>query len=195
MIPADDGDHKVRVITAHEGSLITGSEIFTLNASEGYVHPDPERDILTIAVTERYMKGGNIGVGFIQGFGLKEGAIASSIAHDSHNIITVATSPEDALMAVSTVSQTMGGIAAVKGRKIIANLPLPIAGVITDEPVNKVANQLQAVRAAAKDLGCNLEHPFLTMSFMALPVIPTLKITDKGIVDAKEMKIVPAIVK
>jgi adenine deaminase len=194
MIPADDGDHKVRVITAHEGSLITGSEIATLNASDGYVHPDPEKDILTIAVTERYMKGGNIGVGFIQGFGLKEGAIASSIAHDSHNIITVATSPEDALMAVSTVSQTMGGIAAVNGRKILANLGLPIAGVITDDPVDKVAKQLQAVRAAAHDLGCNLEHPFLTMSFMALPVIPALKITDKGIVDAKEMKIVPAIV-
>ncbi|MFX1317708.1 MAG: adenine deaminase [Promethearchaeota archaeon] len=195
MIPADDGDHKVRVIIAHEGSLITGSEIVTLNASEGYLHPDLEKDILTIAVTERYMKGGSIGVGFVQGFGLKEGAIASSIAHDSHNIISVATSPEDALMAVSTVSQTMGGIAAIKGRKILANLPLPIAGVITDEPVDKVTKQLQTVRTAALDLGCSLNHPFLTMSFMALPVIPALKITDKGIVDAKEMKIVSVIVR
>lgn len=195
IIPAPDGKHKVRVITAHEGSLLTESEIHTLEAFEGYIHPDPERDILTIAVTERYMKGGNIGVGFIKGFGLKDGAIASSIAHDSHNIITVATSPDDALMAVSAVSQTMGGIAAVKGRKIIASLPLPIAGVITDEPVEKVARQLQAVRAAAQELGCTLEHPFLTMSFMALPVIPALKITDKGVVDVKEMKIVPVIVK
>jgi len=194
MVPADDGDHKIRVIIAHEGSLITGSEIFTLKASDGYVHPNPERDILTIAVTERYMKGGHIGVGFIQGFGLKEGAIASSIAHDSHNIISVATSPEDALMAVSSVSQMMGGLAAVNGRKILASLPLPIAGVITDEPVEKVAKQLQTVRAAAHNLGCTLEHPFLTMSFMALPVIPALKITDKGMVDAKEMKIVSAIV-
>lgn len=194
MIPAKNGKHKVRVITAREGSLITGSAIHSLKASDGYVYPDPDRDLLMIAVTERYMKGGNIGVGFIQGFGLKEGAIASSIAHDSHNIITVATSPEDALMAVSTVSQTMGGIAAVNGRKILANLPLPIAGVITDEPVDKVARKLQAVRAAARELGCQLEHPFLTMSFMALPVIPALKITDKGVVDAKEMKIVPVLI-
>lgn len=194
MVPAKDGTHKVRVITAREGSLITGAVIHSLEASDGYVHADPSRDILMIAVTERYMKGGNIGVGFIQGFGLKEGAIASSIAHDSHNIITVATSPEDALMAVSSVSQTMGGIAAVKGRKILDNLPLPIAGVITDEPVDKVARKLQAVRAAARDLGCQLEHPFLTMSFMALPVIPALKITDKGLVDVKEMKIVPALI-
>jgi adenine deaminase len=194
MVPAQKGEHKVRVITAHEGSLLTGSETHILEAADGYVQPDPSKDILTIAVTERYMKGGNIGVGFIRGFGLKSGAIASSIAHDSHNIITVATTPEDALMAVSTVSQSMGGIAAIKGRKILASLPLPIAGVITDEPVETVARKLQAVRKAAHDLGCTLEHPFLTLSFMALPVIPSLKITDKGVVDAKEMKIVPAII-
>ncbi|MFX1509496.1 MAG: adenine deaminase [Promethearchaeota archaeon] len=193
MLPAKDGKHKVHVITAHEGSLLTGSETHTLEATNGYILPDPKRDILTIAVTERYMKGGNIGVGFIRGFGLKEGAIASSIAHDSHNIITVATTPEDALMAVSTVSQMMGGITAVNGRKILATLPLPIAGVITDEPVQKVAQKLQSVRKAAHDLGCSLEHPFLTLSFMALPVIPALKITDKGLVDAKEMKIIPVI--
>ncbi|MFX1565516.1 MAG: adenine deaminase [Promethearchaeota archaeon] len=194
MLPAKDGKHNVHVITAHEGSLLTGSETHTLEAADGYVQPDPKRDILTIAVIERYMKGGNIGVGFIRGFGLKEGAIASSIAHDSHNIITVATTPEDALMAVSTVSQTMGGIAAVHGRKILATLPLPIAGVITDEPVQKVAQKLQAVRKAAHDLGCTFEHPFLTLSFMALPVIPALKITDKGLVDAKEMKVIPVII-
>ncbi|MFW9986988.1 MAG: adenine deaminase [Candidatus Odinarchaeota archaeon] len=192
-IPAEDGSHKVRVIIAREGSLTTGSETHILEARDGHIHPNPEQDILTIAVTERYMKGGNIGVGFVQGFGLKEGAIASSIAHDSHNIITVATSSEDALMAVSTVSQSNGGIAAVVGRKVIATLPLPIAGVITDEPVEKVARQLQAVRTAAHDLGCTLEHPYLTMSFMALPVIPSLKITDKGLIDVDEMKIVPIV--
>ncbi|MFX1491187.1 MAG: adenine deaminase [Promethearchaeota archaeon] len=192
-ISAEDGSHKVRVIIAKEGSLTTGSETHILEARDGHIHPNPEQDILTIAVTERYMKGGNIGVGFVQGFGLKEGAIASSIAHDSHNIITVATSSEDALMAVSTVSQSNGGIAAVVGRKVIATLPLPIAGVITDEPVEKVARQLQAVRTAAHDLGCTLEHPYLTMSFMALPVIPSLKITDKGLIDVDEMKIVPIV--
>ena len=190
MIPASDGKHTVRVIVAKEGSLITDSEEHKMEALDGHILPDPERDILTIAVTERYMKGGNIGVGMIRGFGLKSGAIASSIAHDSHNIITIATSPEDALMAVSAVSQNNGGIAAVTGRKVIAILPLPIAGVITDEPVGKVAEKLQAVRKAAHNLGCRLEHPYLTMSFMALPVIPALKITDKGLVDVKEMKIV-----
>lgn len=191
MVSAKDGKHKVRVIHARDGSLITNAETHTLAASDGYVHPDLDKDIATIAVTERYMKGGNIGVGFIRGFGIKEGAIASSIAHDSHNIITVATTPEDALMAVSTVSQGNGGIAAVNGRKILATLPLPIAGIITDEPVDKVARKLEAVRKAASDLGCQLEHPFLTLSFMALPVIPELRITDKGLVDAEQMKVVP----
>jgi len=193
MVSAKDGNHKVRVIHTRDGSLITRSETHTLAASDGYVHPDLDKDITTIAVTERYMKGGNIGVGFIRGFGINEGAIASSIAHDSHNIITIATSPEDALMAVSTVSQGNGGIAAVNGRKILATLPLPIAGIITDEPVDKVARKLQAVRKAALDLGCQLEHPFLTLSFMALPVIPELRITDKGLVDVEKMKIVPVL--
>jgi adenine deaminase len=194
MIPASNGPHKVRVIAAREGSLITEAEEHQLEAQNEHIIADLERDILIIAVTERYMKGGNIGVGMIRGFGLKSGAIASSIAHDSHNIITVATSPEDALMAVSAVSQHNGGIAAVTGRKIIATLPLPIAGVITDEPVEKVAEKLQAVRQAAHDLGCQLEHPYLTMSFMALPVIPALKITDKGLVDVAKMKVVPTLI-
>ncbi|MFW9831639.1 MAG: adenine deaminase [Candidatus Thorarchaeota archaeon] len=194
MIPANDGERRVRVILAKEGSLITDSSIETLKAIDGYIHPDIDRDILTIAVTERYMKGGNIGVGFVRGFGLKEGAIASSIAHDSHNLISVATSPEDALMAISTVSQSMGGIVAVNGRKILAALPLPIAGLITDEPVDRVAQKLQEVREAARSLGCQFEHPYLTMSFMALPVIPDLKITDKGLVDVSDMKIVPTLV-
>ncbi|MFX0169641.1 MAG: adenine deaminase [Candidatus Hodarchaeota archaeon] len=193
MIPASDGKHRARVIVAKEGTLLTDSEEHILEAKDDHILTDTEKDILTIAVTERYMKGGNIGVGLIRGFGFKEGAIASSIAHDSHNIITVATSPEDALMAVSAVSQSNGGLATVVGRKILATLPLPIAGVITDEPVAKVSERLQAVRESAHDLGCQLEHPFLTMSFMALPVIPKLKITDKGLVNASEMKIVPTL--
>ncbi len=193
MVPAKEGKHRARVITAKEGSLITGSEIHSLEVDEGYVTPNIEEDILNIAVTERYMKGGRISVGFIKGFGLREGAIASSIAHDSHNIIAISTTPEEALMAVSTVSQSNGGLAAVKGRKVLAHLPLPIAGLITDEPVDKVALQLRAVRAAAHDLGCTLEHPYLTMSFMALPVIPSLKLTDLGLLDVTEMKFVPVL--
>lgn len=194
-VPAEDGAHDVRVIVAKEGSLTTESDVATLEANNGYIHPDTSKDILTIAVTERYMKRGNIGVGFIKGFGLKEGAIASSIAHDSHNIITVATSPEEALMATSSVSQISGGITATQGPKTMATLPLPIAGLITDEPVDKVAKQLQNVRAAAHNLGCSLEHPFLTLSFMALPVIPMLKITDMGLIDVSQMKIVSPIIK
>ena len=189
-IPAEDGAHKARVIVAKEGSLITGQEVATLEATDGFVKPDVENDVLIIAVTERYMKRGHIGVGFVKGFGLQEGAIASSIAHDSHNIITVAASPEEALMAVSGVSQMQGGLVAVKGTKILAKLPLPIAGLLTDQPVAKVASALRQVRAAARRLGCSFEHPYMTLSFMALPVIPALKITDLGLVDVNKMKIV-----
>ncbi len=194
-IAADDGPHQARVIIAKEGSLITGEEICTLKAQDGFVQPDIENDVLIIAVTERYMKRGQIGVGFIKGFGLKSGAIASSIAHDSHNIITVATSTEEALMAVSSISQMHGGLVAVRGNSVLSSLPLPIAGLITDEPVQSVAKQLRAVRAAATNLGCILKHPFLTLSFMALPVIPSLKITDRGLVDATQMKIVSPLIK
>ncbi|MFX1563456.1 MAG: adenine deaminase [Promethearchaeota archaeon] len=195
MVQAADGNHKAWVIAANEGSLITGKDTAILQAQDGYVKPDPEQDVLTIAVTERYMKRSGIGVSFVKGFGLKTGAIASSIAHDSHNIITVATSPQDALMAISGVSQIQGGLVAVRGTKVLASLPLPIAGLLTDKPVDKVAKALREVRAAAKELGCTLEHPFLTMSFMALPVIPALKITDRGLVDVTQMKIIPPLIK
>ncbi len=195
MIRANDVEHKVWVIVANEGSLVTGKEAVVLQAKDGYIQPNPEQDVLTIAVTERYMKRGGIGVSFVKGFGLKTGAIASSIAHDSHNIITVATSPQDALMAISSVSQIQGGIVAVRDTKVIASLPLPIAGLLTDKPVDKVAKALVEVRSAAKELGCTLEHPFLTMSFMALPVIPALKITDRGLVDVSQMKIIPPLIK
>jgi adenine deaminase len=193
-VSATDGSHRVRVIVAKEGTLITDNGTATLNAKEGFVRPDPKQDVLIIAVTERYMKRGRIGVGFVKGFGLKEGAIASSIAHDCHNLITVATSPEDALVAVSSVSQLHGGIVATRGNETLATLALPIAGLLSDQPVAKVAKAFEHVEAVTKEqLGCKLEHPFMTLSFMALPVIPHLRITDLGLVDVGEMKIVSAL--
>jgi len=191
-VAATDGPHKARVIVAKEGTLITDNGTATLNAKEGFIRPDPKQDVLIIAVTERYMKRGRIGVGFVKGFGLKEGAIASSIAHDCHNLITVATSPEDALVAVSSVSQLHGGIVATRGNETLATLALPIAGLLSDQPVAKVAKAFEHVEAVAKEqLGCKLQHPFMTLSFMALPVIPHLRITDLGLVDVGEMKLVP----
>jgi adenine deaminase len=191
-VPGTEGAHKARVITAKEGTLLTGNDTATLNARDGFVRPDPKQDVLLIAVTERYMKRGRIGVGFVKGFGLKEGAIGSSIAHDCHNLITVATSPEDALVAVSSVSQLHGGIVVTRRNETLASLALPIAGLLSSQPVAKVAKAFEHVEATTEEqLGCKLEHPFMTLSFMALPVIPSLRITDLGLVDVAEMRIVP----
>jgi len=150
-----------------------------------------KEDILKIAVMERHRATGNVGLGFVQGFGLKRGAIGSSVAHDSHNLVIVGTNDQDMLKAVVAINKMGGGLAVVTGEKVLASLPLPIAGLMTDAPVSQVKHQLEVLLQAAKSLGCKLPDPFMTLSFISLPVIPELKITDKGLVDVNQFKIVP----
>jgi adenine deaminase len=132
---------------------------------------------------ERHAGSGRIGLAMVRGFGLKQGALASSVAHDSHNIIVTGASDRDMLAAVSAVARMGGGLAVAAGGELIAGLPLPIAGLMSFDPVPEVSAALDRLLRAARELGSPLKDPFMTLSFLALPVIPALKITDQGLVD------------
>jgi adenine deaminase len=152
-------------------------------AEGGLAVADVRRDLLKICVFERHQGTGNVGVGFIKGFGLREGALASTVAHDSHNLMVVGASDEDILAAARAVESMGGGQAVVKNAQVIADLPLDIAGLMSTLPLPEVKDRVQRLQDAVHGLGCPLEDPFMTLSFMALPVIPELKITDRGLFD------------
>ena len=145
---------------------------------------DLEQDILKIAVVERHKSTGHIGVGYIQGYGLKRGAVATSISHDSHNIILVGTNSRDMAFAANRVVENHGGIVVAENETVTAELPLEIAGIMTDQPLEQVNEALEQAKAAARTQGANPGiDPFMTLSFMALPVIPTLRLTTRGVID------------
>lgn len=182
---------RIRVIEIVPNQIITESVIAAPTTFENAVISDPDRDLLKIAAVERHSGSGNIGKGFVRGFGLKQGAIASSVAHDSHNIIVVGTTDEDMKAAVKAVVLMGGGLAVVSGGRPIAKLSLPIAGLMSPEPVHVIRDRLDRLLAGARDIGSTLSNPFMTLSFLSLPVIPELKITDTGLVDVRRFKIVP----
>jgi adenine deaminase len=157
----------------------------------GTVVSDPEADILKLAVIERHKASGNIGLGLVKGLGLKAGALASSVAHDSHNIIVVGVNDQEMRHAAEEIVRMQGGFVAVQGGNVKASLPLPVAGLMSLDPAEVVASQMEKIKEAAKDLNCPLTNPFLTLSFLALPVIPELKLTDKGLVDVSQFRIIP----
>jgi adenine deaminase len=189
-IPHADG--KARVIELIPGQIKTRMSYEKVKSEDGWVVPDIKSDILKLCVVERHMASGNIGLGLVRGFGLKHGAIASSVAHDSHNLIVVGVSDRAIFTAVEIVRDMGGGLAAVQDDgKVIAQVPLGIAGLMSWQPLNTLVKQLKTIKNAASDLGCTLEEPFMALSFLALPVIPELKLTDMGLVDVNRFEIVP----
>jgi adenine deaminase len=179
---------KINTIVAIDGQLITEKEIKKPFVIDGNAISDVDRDILKISVVNRY-KNTTPSVGFIKNFGLKKGAIASSVAHDSHNIIVVGISDEDICKAVNLIIENKGGLCAVGDDKKTV-LPLPIAGIISNKKYDWVAKKYEEIEESAKSLGSNLQAPFMTLSFMALPVIPKLKITDKGLFDSENFNFI-----
>ena len=164
--------------------LIPGQIVTTEGAASSQQTAElAANDLVLLAVVERHHGSGRVGLGLLRGLGLKQGAIAASIAHDSHHIIVAGISPADMAAAVEAISQMQGGLVAVAEEKVLASLPLPIAGLMSPEPLEIVAAKLEAVEAAARELGTAVDSPFMTLSFMALPVIPALKLTDKGLFD------------
>ncbi|MDP3104280.1 MAG: adenine deaminase [Candidatus Methanoperedens sp.] len=180
---------RAHVIEIVPGKLITQRCIEELNTDGQTVLPDIDRDILYIAVIERHGKNGNIGRGLVRGFGLKKGAVGQSIAHDSHNIIVAGTNFEDMALCANKIKEIQGGIVLAKD-KVIDHLHLPFAGILSAESAYDVDKKLRELHAAIKKMGCRLEAPFIQMSFLALPVIPTLKITDMGLVDVERGRVV-----
>lgn len=181
---------KTRAIGIIPGKIITESLEFDLKVGPHGVEPDLDRDVVKIAVVERHGKNGNIATGFVHGFGLKAGAIASTVSHDSHNICVVGVSDEDIAAAANRLGEIEGGFVVVLDGKVLAEMPLPIAGLMSIEPYETVREQLRELRHAAEELGSVLEEPFLQLAFVALPVIPHLKITDRGLVDVDKFEFV-----
>lgn len=172
----------VRVIGLVPGELLTRALSIEPTVQGGQVVADPQRDLIKMAVIERHGKGGGIGLGLLKGLGLQRGALASTVGHDSHNLILVGVEDSDMHLAAQTVAQMEGGFAVVAGGQVLAQLPLPLAGMMSDRPLQEVATGLRRLEAAARELGVSITSPFMALSFLALPVIPRLKLTDRGLV-------------
>ena len=178
------------VIEIVPGQVVNKKVMERMKVVDGTVMPDVERDILKLVVVERHKASGNIGVGLVKGFGLKKGALASSVAHDSHNIIAVGTNDLDILKAIEEINRLQGGLVVCANLEILASLPLPIAGLLSPEPLDVVVSQHEVVERTAASLGNLPPAPFAILSFLALPVIPELRLTDLGLVDVNEFKLI-----
>jgi adenine deaminase len=179
---------KIRVIEIIPDQIVTRELIATPKIEGGQIVADPARDILKLVVVERHRATGNVGVGFIRGFKLKSGAIGSSVAHDAHNVVVTGTNDADILFAIQQLQRLQGGQIVVANGKVNAELPLPIAGLVSDQPLFKVIQMIDNLNAAARALGCDLAAPFMALSFVSLSPIPALKLTDQGLIDATHLK-------
>ncbi|MBF0468770.1 MAG: adenine deaminase [Desulfamplus sp.] len=189
-IPCPDKNSKVWVIKIIPDQVVTEGVVMDVPERDGLAVCDTDRDILKIAVIERYSGKTGMSTGFVTGLGLLKGAIASTVAHDSHNIIVAGTNDEDMVCAVKSLQQMGGGFAVACRKEVLASLALPVAGLMSIESLEQVNDSMDKVIRAAKSLGSQLPDPFMTLGFLALPVIPSLKITDKGLVDVEKFEIV-----
>jgi adenine deaminase len=187
-IPASEG--RIRVIRAVPNQLVTREEVLDPTVEGGHVVADPSRDLLKMAVLERHTGSRRVGLGLVTGFGLKAGAMAGTVAHDHHNLVALGVDDESILAAARAVAEMGGGLAVARGAQVLAILPLPVGGLMSAEPIETVRRGLEEVVAAARALGSPLHDPFMAMSFLALEVIPSLKITDQGLVDVDRFQLV-----
>ena len=178
--------NKVKAIQVIPHQLVTKSIVSEIKIENGNAASNTDTDTLKICVIERHRATGNIGKGFVKGFNLKSGAIASTVAHDSHNMIVVGTNDYDMYIAAVELVKSQGGKVVVNNGEVISKLPLPIAGLMSDKDFNYVLEKCAELNQASHSIGCTLEDPFMTMAFMSLPVIPELKITDKGLFDTNK---------
>jgi adenine deaminase len=184
-IPWEGG--RARVIGLVPGQIVSDALVEELPAAVA----DPERDLAKIAVIERHLGTGRIGLGLVRGFGLRRGALASTFSHDAHNLVVVGMSDEDMAAAVQRSVEIGGGLVVVDGGAVVAELPLPVAGLLSDRPLSEVIEASEGAVAAVHALGSHVESPFQSLAFLALSVIPSLKITDHGLVDVDRFTLVP----
>ncbi len=192
-VPAGERRVTVRVMEITGGQVVTKHLQVERPVVDGLVSGSTEDDVAKVASVERHGASGQIGVGFVKGFHLRAGAVASTIAHDSHNLLVVGTNDEDMAFAGNALAEAGGGMIAVRGGEVLTLVPLPIAGLMSQEPVEVVNEQVQSLARAWQALGCDLESPFMTMSILALPVIPELRITNRGLVDTVKFELVDLI--
>lgn len=191
-VPAEA--RKIRVIEIVPGQIVTREMIAEATVVDGCVVADPARDILKIVVIERHKATGRIGRAFVHGLGLQRGAIGSSIAHDSHNLVIAGTNDRDIYTAFQHLRKLKGGLVVVEGGRVLADLPLPIAGLLSDRPYEEVITGYRTLQQSVAQLGGQHHDPFMILSFLSLSPIPRLKITDLGLIDVDEFKVVPLFV-
>ena len=181
----------IRVIEVVPGQLLTKAAVARPRLAQGRAVADPGRDLAKIAVVERHHATGRVGRGFVTGFGLERGAFASTVAHDAHNIVVVGASDADMAVCIARLEETGGGIVVAEGGAVRGELGLPVAGLLSDRPYGEVLEGMDRVHDLLRELGVGIESPFMSLSFLALSVIPALKITDRGLIDVDAFEIVP----
>ncbi|HET90870.1 MAG TPA: adenine deaminase [Chloroflexi bacterium] len=182
---------RVRVIGVVPDQVVTEHLVEPTKVVAGLAVADPERDVLKMAVIERHRGSGNVGLGFVRGLGLQRGALAGSVGHDAHNLIVAGCDDLSMMTASRAVGELGGGLVAAVGEQVVGSLPLPIAGLMSDQPVETVRQQMNDLVQVSRDLGSALHDPFMALGFLALEVIPTLKLTDRGLVDVEQFDFVP----
>ncbi len=192
-VPPGAASPRVHVIEVLENRIDTERGIEPAKVCEGRLVADPGRDLAKLVVVERHRGSGEVGRGFVRGFGLAAGALASSVAHDAHNLIAVGTDDGDMLVALRRVVSLHGGLVVARGGAVLADVALPIAGLVSDRPAEETARALRRATAAAHGLGCGLAQPFMALSFLSLSVIGKLKLTNQGLVDVEAFRVIPLI--
>ena len=180
-----------RVIGLVPGQIVTESLVDEPRVEDGLAVADPSRDLAKIAVLERHLGTGRVGLGFVRGFGLARGAFGATLAHDAHNMVVVGVDDASMTRVVERLAELGGGIVVADGTTVLSELPLPVAGLLSDRPLREVLEASRALNAAALELGVAYPHPFQVLAFLALSVIPSLKITDRGLVDVDRFELVP----
>jgi adenine deaminase len=189
-----NGELRLNVIEIVPQQIVTKRFVATAKIACGLLTADIPRDLLKLVVVERHRATGNVGVGFVRGFKLQYGALGSTVAHDAHNVVVVGTNDSDILAAIQALERMQGGLVAVAEGSVKASLPLPIAGLVSDQPLERVIEGVNELNAAARSFGCDLDAPFMTLSFLSLSPIPELKLTDQGLIDAVRMEVTSLLV-
>jgi len=188
-VPSNGRD--IRVMEVRPGQIVTGAATESPRIEDGATVADPDRDLAKIAVVDRHSASGRVGIGFVRGFGLKAGAFGSTVAHDAHNLMLVGVNDDDMAMAAARLQALRGGQVVVRDGRILDELPLPLGGLVSTEVRSWVADRTVALERAAADCGVTIHAPFMALSFLALSVVPELKVTDLGLVDAVRFQLVP----
>ncbi len=189
-LPAAKPTARVQVIDLYPDQIINQMAQAVLPVVNGNVTADPSQDVLKLAVVERYGQNGQIGLTFVRGFGLRQGALASSVAHDHHNIIVAGTNESDMALCVQALQASQGGFVLAAEGRILGQLPLPIAGLLSDRPVPEIIAGLEKLTELSRGLGGKLPAPFMTLSFISLPTVPELGLTDQGLVSVREHRLI-----